>query len=310
MAKKIPFKKLIEEFNLKLINDVDDEIISNIEIIYPKLNRLGLQLTGFFNIFPNKRIQIIGKTEKCYINQQNLDFICKNFQDIVSKKIPCIIFTDCQKVDISRDFIEIANNFNVPLFSTDIETTDFMIKFFEFYNINTIEEKTINGVLVDINGVGTLVLGKSGIGKSEAVLELIKRGHRFVADDSVIVKKVNPNKLSGKSPELIKNLMEIRGIGIVDIAKLYGIGSVIDEVFIDFVVKIEERDLNKEYDRLGIDEEYINIMGIDIPIITIPVMHGRNLAVILEAAARNYSLKKRGFNAARELDNRLKNLNN
>lgn len=293
--------RIIEEFGLVLKNSVST---SDIVVAAPKINRLGLQLAGFFDVFSQSRLQLMGATECSYISTLSKERLDEVVDRILSYKVPCVIFSHGQEPP--EAFIKYGDQYGVPILVSRDCTSDFILKLFNFFNIFFAPEITISGVLIDINGVGTLVRGKSGIGKSEAALELVKRGHRFVADDSVVVTKLGEGLLYGTSPELIKNLMEVRGIGIVDIAQLYGIGSVLDNAKIDLVVQMDEFSYENEYDRLGIDETTMEILGVDIPFLTIPVRQGRNVAVILEAAARNHSLKSKGHNAAEALNERMR----
>lgn len=296
--------RIIKEFGLVLKNSVDT---SNIVITAPKINRLGLQLSGFFDVFSQSRIQLIGAAEFGYIQTLSPERLDEIVDRILSYRVPCVIFSHNQEPP--AEFIKYGDKYNVPILTSDIYTSDFILALFNFFNTYFAPEITISGVLIDINGVGTLVRGKSGIGKSEAALELVNRGHRFVADDSVVITRLG-DALFGKSPELIKNLMEVRGIGIVDISKLYGIGSVLDTTKIDLVVQMDEFSYETVYDRLGIDETTIDILGVSLPILTIPVKQGRNLAVILESAARNHSLKSMGHNAAESLNQRMRKKRN
>lgn len=300
---EVSLDEIIEEFALKKLNNVNT---SNIFINAAKINRVGLQLAGFFESFPDKRIQIIGRGESVYIERLEENYLRYVAKRLLKLDIPCVIFT--RGIEANQAFIKYGEEFGVPILGSDISTSTFIVELFNFFDKRLAPEITLNGVLVDINGIGTFVRGKSGIGKSEAVLELIKRGHRIVADDSIIVKKHGDDILEGRSPNLIKNLMEIRGIGIVDISKLYGIGSVLDSTKIDFVVQFEEYLEGREYDRLGIDSEYMEILGVKVPMVIVPVRQGRNLAVILEASARNFSLKAQGYNAALELNDKMREM--
>lgn len=299
--KRVSVDKFAAKFSLRKVNDADDTkkfIGSN------ELNRMGLQLTGFFESFAFERIQLIGNVEWQYLESLPEDIRRKRIQAVMEYDLPCVVFS--RDLEVFEAFIDYGNAHGIPVYVTSKKTTAFATEIIKFVELELAERITMHGVLVDINGVGTLILGKSGVGKSETALELVKRGHTFIADDAIEIIKVSDRKVIGTSPELIRNFMEIRGIGIVDISKLYGIGSVRETEQIDLIVQFDEWSKEKEYDRIGLDEKYMEILGVQISILNIPVKPGRNLAVILEAAARNFSLKKMGFNAALELDNKLK----
>jgi len=302
-VKKVSVQKFATRFKMTKVNEVDDsqKFISSNE-----LNRMGLQLTGFFESFPFERIQLIGNVEWQYLN--SLDPVTRSarIEAVMQYEMPCVVFS--RDLEVFHEFIELGNQKDIPIFVTSKKTTAFATEIIKFVELELAERMTMHGVLVDINGVGTLILGKSGVGKSETALELVKRGHTFIADDAIEIIKVSDKKVIGTAPELIRNFMEIRGIGIVDISKLYGIGSVRETEQVDLIVQFDEWSKEKEYDRLGLDESFMEILGVKIAILNIPVKPGRNLAVILEAAARNFSLKNMGFNAALELDNKLKAL--
>jgi HPr kinase/phosphorylase len=203
------------------------------------------------------------------------------------------------------DLVKLATERGVAVFSTQQRTTRFVLDLINYLNNQLAPRITRHGVLVDVYGVGILITGDSGVGKSEAALELVKRGHRLVADDVVDIRRVNENRLIGESPEMVRHFMEIRGVGIIDITTMYGIGAVIDSKSIDMVIHFEVWQTGKEYDRLGLDEEYVDILDVKIPRLLLPIRPGRNIAIVLEVAARNQRLKQQGYNAARELDRRL-----
>jgi HPr kinase/phosphorylase len=303
MVKFVSLEELIEHFQLERLNGAS---IEDKKVTSPELNRIGLQLTGFLDGFAFERIQIVGMVEYKYIEQLSEERQREVVAAVMQHDIPCIIFS--RNLPVPALFVELGDKYNVPILATPRITTNFVADLLKYIDLQLAERTTIHGVLVDINGVGTLILGKSGVGKSETALELVKRGHRFVADDAIDITKIGDQTLEGKSPELIKNFMEIRGIGIVDMSKLYGIGSVRESIILDLIVQIEEWSNESDYDRLGLDEKYMTILGVDVAMIKLPVKPGRNLAVILEAAARNHSLKRMGFNAAVELDTKLRAL--
>ncbi len=300
-SKRVSVDKFAIKFKMKRINNADDtqKYIGSNEI-----NRMGLQLTGFFTSFAYERVQLIGNVEWMYL--ESLDEVTRSerIEAVMKYDMPCVVFS--RDLPVFEDFIRFGDQYGIPVYVTSKKTTAFASEIIKFVELELAERITMHGVLVDINGVGTLILGKSGVGKSETALELVKRGHTFIADDAIEIIKVSERKVIGTSPELIRNFMEIRGIGIVDISKLYGIGSVRETEQIDLIVQFDEWSKEKEYDRLGLDENFMEILGVKISILNIPVKPGRNLAVILEAAARNFSLKNMGFNAALELDTKLK----
>lgn len=301
MQRRVTVEKFAQKFDLVKVNEAPSEgkfIVSN------EINRMGLQLTGFFDSFAFERVQLIGNVEWQYIQSLSPEVRDARIHDIMQYDMPCVIFS--RGLEVYPAYIHYGNQYGVPIYVTGQKTTAFATEIIKFIELELAERITMHGVLVDINGVGTLILGKSGVGKSETALELVKRGHTFIADDAIEISKVSERKVIGTSPELIRNFMEIRGIGIVDISKLYGVGSVRQTVQIDLIVQFDEWGQEKEYDRIGLDDKYMEILGVKVAMNSIPVKPGRNLAVILEAAARNFSLKKMGFNAALELDTKLK----
>jgi len=293
----------------KLIQDLDLEVIClsdkpDIEITKSEVNRLGLQLTGFFQKFVGERIQIIGGAEWEFLlsldeetRQKRLDMVCEY-------PIPALII--CRDLEVFPEITKAARKHNRTVLRTDLTTTKFMDKLIDYIADVLAPQVIMHGVLVEVYGYGVLLIGKSGVGKSETALELIERGHRLVADDSVIIKKIDDGIIKGTSPELIRHYMEIRGIGIIDIERLYGVSAVKRWEAIDLVAELELWDKDKEYDRVGLDEQHIEILDVKVPKVTIPVRPGRNLAMIVEVAARNSRQKQFGHNSARELDNKLK----
>ena len=296
----VPIEDIVKAFDLEVIYMGDNPKIG---ITTSDINRPGLQLTGFFDYFASERIQVIGKTEMTYLNgldpQTRFERLCQFFK----YDIPCLIVS--RGMEVPDYLVEAAKKYHRPVFRSQLATTNLVSKLTSYLSSALAPRITRHGVLVDVYGVGVFLMGESGIGKSETALELIKRGHRLVADDAVEIKKVADNRLIGEAPELIRHFMEIRGIGIIDIKAMYGVGAVINNKPLDLVIQMELWDDNKEYDRLGLDEEYIEILGVKLPKIVLPVRPGRNLAIIVEVAARNFRLKNMGYHAARELDNRL-----
>ncbi|MBE5766291.1 MAG: HPr(Ser) kinase/phosphatase [Clostridiales bacterium] len=268
-----------------------------------EVSRPGLQLAGYWDYFARERTQLIGKAEASYLETLEEKDRRERIQKLMSYDIPCVII--CRGMDCFPEMMEAAQERGVPIFRSKENTTMLQIRLIVFLNSYLAPRKTIHGVLVDIAGIGMLITGDSGVGKSEAALELIKRGHRLVADDVVDVSRVNDERLVGEAPEAIRHFMEIRGIGIIDIATMYGAGAIIRSKSIDMNVHLELWQKDKEYERLGLEETKTSILGVEIPQLVIPIHPGRNLAVVLEVAARNLRLKQMGFNAAEEIERRL-----
>jgi len=266
------------------------------------VNRPGLQLSGYFRHFAEERVQLIGNVEQYYLMELPEEALRARTRRICESGIPCMVFARGHRpCGIMHEELERGN---IPVFCTERTTTNISHSITNYLNRLLAPSITRHGVLMDVYGVGVLLTGESGMGKSETALELIKRGHRLVADDVLEIRRVAENRLSGTAPALTKYLMEIRGIGIIDVRYMYGVGAVIPEKSIDLVMEMEMWEDGKTYDRLGLDEEYVEILGVRIPRIIMPVRPGRNLAIIVEVAARNYRLKKLGYDAALEFDRR------
>ncbi|MBS4537411.1 HPr kinase/phosphorylase [Clostridium sp. D2Q-11] len=292
----------------RLIKDLDVEVIyqskdNNIKIIKSDINRPGLQLAGYEDYFAYERLQIIGKVEWHYLQTLDEDTKMKRLNYFFKHPIPAVIIS--RDLEITDEALDLAKKYDRTVLRTSLSTTKFINGLINYLDDMLAPSTTMHGVLVDIYGVGVLIVGKSGVGKSETALELIKRGHRLVADDAVEITKRDEGVLKGKAPELIRHFLEIRGIGILDIKRLYGVGAVRNAKGIDLVVELEYWDEKKEYDRIGLDEECTDILDTKMPKIVIPVKSGRNLAMIVEVAARNHRQKKMGYNAALELNNKL-----
>ncbi len=297
----VSMNTLIEKMNLKNLTPQLD--ISNRKLTQPDINRPALQLTGFFEHFDPSRAEIIGFVEHSYMRLMDDERKEDIYSQLLSCKIPCVIF--CRDLSPDEIFMRNALKYKVPVLSTSTATSDFEAKIIRWLNVQLAPRISIHGVLVDVNGEGVLITGESGIGKSEAALELIRRGHRLISDDVVEIRKVSDDVLEGSAPDISKHFIELRGIGIVDVKALYGATSVKDTQSIDLVIKLEEWDRAREYDRLGIEEEYTEYLGNKVVCHRIPIRPGRNLAIICETAAVNYRQKKMGYNAARELYNRV-----
>ncbi len=304
----VPLRELIE--TLKLENCTPEVDIDNVLITQNEVNRPALQLAGYFDYFDSSRIQIIGHVEHTYMQQKGMEHSVAMMEQIMagseeSPKPPCIIY--CREIWIEDEIIELANRYQVPLLRSKKATSPFMAELIRWLNAELAPRCSIHGVLVDIYGEGVLIMGESGIGKSEVALELIHRGHRLVSDDVVEIKRVSDNSLIGSSPDITRHFIELRGIGIIDAKSLFGVESVKNEQEIDLVIKLEEFNKEQEYDRLGLEEEYIEFLGNQVVCHSIPIRPGRNLAVICESAAVNRRQKKMGYNAALELYNRVTN---
>lgn len=298
---KVTLEDMIEKLKLKqLMPDID---IKSIEITQSDVNRPALQLTGFYDYFDSHRAQIIGKVEDAYLEGLSIEERRDTLEKLFGSNIPCLIIA--RGIEPFDDMIEIAIKHKVPLLQTNLSTSYFMSELTMYLKVELAPRISIHGVLVDVYGEGVLIKGESGIGKSEAALELIKRGHRLVADDVVEIKKVSDEILLGTSPDIIRHFIEMRGIGILDCKTLFGVESVKEQQNIDLIINLVEWDREQEYDRLGLEEEYTEILGNKIVSHTIPIRPGRNLAIIVESAAINHRQKNMGYNAALELNNRV-----
>ena len=293
----VSLDKLIDDVKLEVIytpRDTKEIIISNNDI-----NRPGLQLTGFYAYFNTEKIQILGNTEFAYLGGLSSEERKTALATLFSDKIPAVIITRGHTP--FHELIEAAKEYEIPVLATPLDTSEVMASMIAYLNLCLAQRITRHGVLIEIYGEGVLIVGESGVGKSETAIELVKRGHRLVADDAVEIKKVSAISLVGSSPDNIRHFIELRGIGIVNAMRLFGMGAIKTTERIDLVIKLEPWDPDKVYDRMGVDSEYTNILGVNVPSMTIPVKPGRNLAVILEVAAMNNRQKKLGYNAAQEL---------
>ena len=266
------------------------------------MNRPGLQLAGYWDFFASERPQLLGKVEMTYLSMLDEATRRERLTKFFSYDLPCIII--CRGLPCFDEMLVLGAARKIPIYSARQETAQLEVELINFLNDALAPRETRHGVLVDVYGSGLLITGDSGVGKSETALELIKRGHRLVADDVVDIRRVSDSQLIGESPELVRHFMEIRGIGIIDIATMYGVGAIIGSKAIDLEAHLEHWDPNKEYDRLGLVENYTEILGVKLPSILIPIHPGRNLAIVLEVAARNFRLKQMGYNAAEELTRR------
>lgn len=298
---KVEMQKIVEKMNLK--NLTPDVSLEDRAVGVPDTNRPALQLTGFFEHFDYKRVQIIGYVEYTFLKTVDEKEKERIYDTLLSYQIPCIVF--CRDLQPEPMLLEKANERQVPVFSTNVKTSAFTAELIRWLNVELAPCISIHGVLVDVYGVGVLIMGESGIGKSEAALELIKRGHRLVSDDVVEIHKVSDDTLVGNPPDITKHLIELRGIGIVDVKTLFGVLSVKETQNIDMVITLEDWNKDKEYDRLGLEEQYTEFLGNKVVCYSLPIRPGRNLAIIVETAAINHRQKKMGYNAAQELYRRV-----
>ena len=301
MAKTVELKRIVEKMNLK--NLTPDVELNDKEVEVPDINRPALQLSGYFEHFDSERVQIIGYVEYTFLEKLDMEKKKEVYKTLLSYKIPCIIF--CRNLPPEQMLLDMAVEADVPIFITEKKTSAFTAEIIRWMNVQLAPCISIHGVLVDVYGVGVLIMGESGIGKSEAALELVKRGHRLVSDDVVEIKKVSDETLVGSAPDITRHFIELRGIGIVDVKTLFGVLSVRETQNIDLVITLEEWNKEKEYDRLGLEEQYTEFLGNKVVCHQLPIRPGRNLAVIVETAAINYRQKKMGYNAAQVLYKRV-----
>ena len=297
----VTITELIEKLGLRnMTMELDTDAIV---LVHPDVNRPALQLTGFFDHFDKDRVQIIGYVEQAYLDKLTPERRHEVYDALISSQIPCLLFSRGMKPE--EDVLELCNHYGVPCMVSEKTTSDLMAEVIRWLNVKLAPMISIHGVLVDVFGEGVLIMGESGIGKSEAALELIKRGHRLVSDDVVEIRRVSDETIIGSAPDITRHFIELRGIGIIDVKTLFGVESVKDTQAIDMVIKLEEWDREKEYDRLGMEDQYTEFLGNKVVCHSIPIRPGRNLAIIVESAAVNYRQKKMGYNAARELYNRV-----
>ena len=293
---KVKLKLIAEEHGLQSIHasrDYEDYTISNYNVSRP-----ALQLAGFYDYFYPAEIQVIGKAEMAYLRTLDEETMARSLETFFSHRVSAVII--CNRVPPHHLIVEYARKYDTNLLSTDVPTSEFLAQIINTLRTYLAPRTTVHGVLVQVHGEGLLITGDSGIGKSETALELVKRGHRLVADDAVEVRRLNRTTLSGSAPEMIRYLMELRGLGLIDVRKIYGIGAVLPDCNIDLVVHFEHWDQGKQYDRLGIVSEKDSFLGVEVPRVTIPVAPARNLAIILEVAAMNNRQKRLGHNTALE----------
>ena len=298
---RIALQEIIDAMQLENLTQelaLDDVYVDSTEV-----NRPALQLAGYYDYFDEHRIQVIGKVEFSYLETMPEEYVMQAYERLFRHHIPCVIFT--RGYEVAPEIVTLALKYQMPLLSTEMNTSKLLARLMRLLEVRLAPMIAIHGVLVDVYGEGVLILGESGLGKSEAGLELVKRGHRMVADDAVELRRLSETELVGSAPEMTKNLMELRGIGVVDIKALYGVQSVKDEMAVSMVIRLKYMQREERFDRLGGSEEYVEYLGNRLPCFTVPVSPGRNVAVIVETAAVNFRQKRMGYDAMEELQRRL-----
>jgi len=297
----VPLSDIIKELSLESIYMPQSP--EKILVSCPRVNRPGLPLAGFFDHYEAERIQLIGKMEALYLDSLTFEQREKSLDAFLATKPAAVVVTTSMEID--ELILTSAEKYAVPVMRTKESTSEFMSALIAFLNLKLAPRITRHAVLVEVYGEGVLLLGDSGVGKSETAIELVKRGHRLIADDAVEIKRVSKKTLVGEAPEIIRHYVELRGVGIIDVRRLFGMGAVKQSEKIELIINLEPWVQGKMYDRLGLDEQFTDILGIDIPSLTIPVRPGRNLSIIIEIAAMNNRLKRMGYNTAEEFNNRL-----
>ena len=301
MPHLVPLSTLMEEFDLTLLTE--NISINGKTLPHPEINRPALQLAGFFDYFDSDRLQIVGIVEHTYLQRISDVQRQNNLRKIFASHIPCMVL--CRSLPLLPEMEEYAAEYDVPVFSSSDSTTNFIGEVIRWLRTQMAPRTQLHGVLLDVYGVGVLIIGDSGVGKSETALEMIKRGHRFVADDAVEIKRVSHETLVGSCPKNIQYFLELRGIGIIDVQRMYGVESVRATQTIDLIIKLEMWDDRREYDRIGLTYDYMEILGNRVTCHSVPIRPGRNLAIICEAAALNHRQRRMGYNAASALTDRI-----
>ncbi|EFR86744.1 HPr kinase/phosphorylase [Listeria sp. FSL L7-0233] len=303
MTKSVTVKDLKERLNLELICS---ETGLERPILTSDLSRPGLELTGFFSYYPEDRVQLFGMTEISFSEGMEPEERLKRYKQMCTKRTPAFVIS--RNLEVPKELVAAAKEADIPVLRSRLKTTRLSVYITNYLESRLAPVISMHGVLVDIYGLGVLITGSSGVGKSETALELVKRGHRLVADDNVEIRQEDEMTLIGSSPAIIEHLLEIRGLGIINVMTLFGAGAVRSSKKITIVVHLENWDPDKHYDRVGLDQEMTKIFDMDIPKITVPVRPGRNLSVIIEVAAMNFRLKNMGYNAAEQFTQDLNNL--
>lgn len=299
----VTLEKIEKNFKLEVLNAPEN--YQNVRVFNTDVNRPGLPISGYFEYYDPTRLQVMGRLEYTYLTQKSQDEQLKSLSKIFAAGMPALILT--RGIEFAPHLLDLASKYKIPVFRTQATTSRFMSALIAFLNTELAPRITRHGVLVEVYGEGVLLLGESGVGKSETAVELVKRGHRLVADDAVEIKRVSDITLVGSAPENIRHFVELRGIGIIDVKKIFGMGAVRDSEKIDLIINLEAWQNGKAYERLGLVEEITTVLDIDIPSHTIPVHPGRNLAIIIEVAAMNNRQRKMGYNAAEVLTQRIMN---
>ena len=298
---RIALQEIIDA--MQLVNLTPELALDDIYIDSTEVNRAALQLAGYYDYFDEHRIQIVGKVEYSYLQTMSNEAMLRAYERLFRHHVPCVIFSRGYEVDV--EVIALALKYQMPLLSTPMNTSKLLARLMRLLEVRMAPMMVIHGVLVDVFGEGVLILGESGLGKSEAALELIKRGHRLVADDAVELRRLSENELVGSAPETTRYLMELRGIGLVDVKALYGVQSVKDEMAVSMVVRLKYMDKSETFERLGAKEEYVEYLGNKLACYTVPVSPGRNIAIVVATAAVNFRQKRMGYDAMQELERRL-----
>ena len=297
----VKLSTLVDEF--KLTKVYTPPHFESVRIVKPDLNRPGMQLVGFFSHFDNERIQLMGTVEIMYLKTLPSSERRKIFAELMKRGIPALII--CHQMEVYPECLEMAKKYEISLLTTELDTSVFEAELITTLNIYLGPRITRHGTMLEVYGEGILITGESGVGKSETAIELVKRGHRLIADDAVEIKKISYNTLFAESPPLIQHYIELRGIGVVDVMRLFGMGAIKSRQELDLIINIETWQDGMMYDRLGLENQYTTLLGVQVPIMKIPVKPGRNLAVIIEVAAMNNRQKKLGFNSAQEFTERI-----
>ncbi|MGZ4107427.1 MAG: HPr(Ser) kinase/phosphatase [Tumebacillaceae bacterium] len=302
MVKSITAAELREAFDLRLVNPEAADTTRLVTV--SDINRPGLAMAGFFTYHPADRVQVIGRTEVTFFEGMSKEQQTSRAEKLCSYELtPCLIIA--RGIEPPETLLQAANKYRLPILSSPLSTTSMTSRLQTYFDRKLAKETLLHGVLVDVYGIGILITGSSGIGKSETALELVKRGHRLVADDAVEIRQIAETTLEGTSPELLRQLIEIRGLGVLNVMTLFGAGAIRTHKDIELVIQLQMWEDKVAYDRLGLDEEMTKILDVDVPLLTLPVRPGRNLAVIVEVAAMNQRLKRMGHNAAKELSEKM-----
>ena len=297
----VPLKTMVKDFSIEVVFAASD--FDQIQLTVEDISRPGLQIAGYMDHFEPMRLQVIGNVEASYLQKLTEQERAVTLDRLMSYKFPALLIA--RNIPIDPQCLKMAQKHNVTVLRTAEATSTIISSIIAYLRAKLAPKSTRHGVLMEVYGEGVLLIGESGIGKSEAAVELLKRGHRLIADDAVEIRKIAENSLVGSAPDLIKNYIELRGIGIINVAKLFGVGAVKAENEINLVVNIVSWDPQQAYDRLGLEDQHIELLGVEMPMITIPIKPGRNLAVILEVAAMNNRQKKMGYNAALEFTEQM-----